>query len=836
RQERDEQSLRHKSRAEFLEMRRQAKAKASQSGVSSTQSPKQPTPQTEETKAEKKQRDTVAAAPGVVSVSDKIMDQLVYVDTRQIREIEEAKRAVIASIDSARVDKLQDRVHATASVSGARSDGSSSTSTDVAVSDKHELENQSVPSVDLSPDLTLDEFNYVIYANTLGGRAMEAVRAYELLREAGIRPNQSTFANLTIAHAKAGDLETAVSMFKALEIEGLEPNVYSFGTLIRAYMEFNRIDDSFRVYEMMKEREVWPNLPVYNSLIVASLKVGDLKRAWGVFEHLRYTIAKPDEISFSIMIHACAKNGEVEKAMNLLDEMVSNKLALSDVTFNSLIHACAVRPDYFDEGFRLLQLMEAHGFQPDFYTYNTLIYACARKKNLGLARDIFREMLERSMSAEHQDLVKIDPVTISNMMWAYSSYLSPVKTCSQKVAKRYENLAMTTLAAIKGGDLASAGSTQHQGKPNKHKQELCDNISVIRLAEAQAKAAQATKVLIDGKDSGAMHEEPKQQIMELANTLMPPQVPNAHNGVGSEADRLMQFYIDVLKGKVTTRALNAYLSAMVGNGRFEDAWRIFLGYYERFNVPKDGWTFQKMVRLCARTRDVPSAWRVWDEFKAWRVDVEKALQTPGNETLKSLRTKVYCSEDKNSAPANPKEQNGANGDSVAFNRASQDMLALAERLEFPGANAQPAIVGGGSLAVIPADREIARKPIGCDMQTEHATYIEMITLLGSCGDFRAAVHLIREEKNGILEHAHNPTMDDINSLYQNAMLAGDKHAAMDIRALCMQKPAHQARRALHRKWGTSFSWDLTDPQQKSLSRRLPESFRRHQSPFRDGEY
>ncbi|KAJ2902825.1 hypothetical protein GGI21_004508 [Coemansia aciculifera] len=165
------------------------------------------------------------------------------------------------------------------------------------------------------------------------------------------------------------------------------------------------------------------------------------------------------------------------------------------------------------------------------------------------------------------------------------------------------------------------------------------------------------------------------------------------------------------------------------------------------------------------------------------------------------------------------------------------MLAVAERLEFPGDYALPAVVGGGALAVIPSDRENARKQLGCDMATEHAIYIEMVTLLGSCGDFRAAVHLIREEKNSILEHAHNPNMDDVNSVYQSAIVAGDKHSAMDIRSLCMQKPAHQARRALHRKWGTSFSWDMTDSQQKAMSRRLPESFRRHQAPFgKGGEY
>ncbi|KAJ1889333.1 hypothetical protein LPJ66_008086 [Kickxella alabastrina] len=840
RKERDEQSLRHKSRAQHLEIRRQSR-EWMRGGVPDKHNT-QNNAEGEDGATDNHRDGRLADAINIRPISEKTMEEMIYVDTRAIRDMEEARRAVIASTDSNQIQKLEEKIReiASASASAAPTKAADTLSETDAAEEKKGLDLDTVDAEadelfsDFAPELSVSEFNHVIFANMLAGRADEAVRAYELLLDSGLQPDQTTFANLTVAHAKAGDLDTAVSMFKKLEDRGLEPTIYSYGTLIKAYMEFDRIDDAFGVYETMKTREMWPNLPVYNSLIVACLKVGDYKRAWGVFEHLRYTIAKPDEISFSIMIHACAKNGEVEKAMNLFEEMISNKLALSDVTFNSLIHACALRPDYFDEGFRLLQLMEANGFQPDFYTYNTLIYACARKKNLGLARDLFRDMLEKSMDPRKQGLLKIDPVTISNMMWAYAGYLYTVKTCSWKMARKYETLAMDVLQEIKA-ESDSSEADGHIGQAlTKADKRFGANTAFLRLVDAQERAAQATRDIQDTVDKDIPKEARDQQRMSLINTLMPEDVPSAHNSVGSEAARLMRFYVDVLKGSVNAQLLNAYMSAMICNGRFRDAWKIFLHDFDKYNVSKDGWTFQRMIRLCARTRDVPSGWRVWDEFKAWRADVEKALKTPGHEQLKRSQTMVYRSAtdgdavDKDAAP-------GAEGDAAALNRASQDMLALAEGLVFPGENVIPQVVAGGAMAVLPSDRETARKQIGCGMKAEHATYIEMITLLGSCGDFRAAIKLIREEKNDILEHKHNPTMEDVSSLYQNALVAGDKHSTLDIRGLCMQKPAHSARRALHRKWGTSFSWDLTDPQQKSLSRRFPEEFRRHKAPFKDGE-
>ncbi|KAJ2308269.1 hypothetical protein H4R23_003732, partial [Coemansia sp. Cherry 401B] len=316
RQSRDEQSLRHRSRAQFLDLRQQARARTLAKQL--RQKPRQknlPSPSESQRQGAEDdvKEDAVLEAVKQRTVSDKAMERLVYVDTRVVREMEKAKSAVLASTGPANVGELQEKVQALAAAK-AQNDPNATT-LDPGLIDASAA-GQDLSSA-LVPDLSVGEFNYAIFANTLACNVDEAMRTFELMREAGIKPDQTTFANLTIVHAKAGDLETAVSMFKRLESEGLEPTVYSYGSLIRAYMEFNRVDDAFRVYEMMKAREAWPNLPVYNSLIVSCLKVGDFNRAWGVFEHLRYTIAQPDEISFSIMIHACAKQGQVEKAMNL---------------------------------------------------------------------------------------------------------------------------------------------------------------------------------------------------------------------------------------------------------------------------------------------------------------------------------------------------------------------------------------------------------------------------------------------------------------------------------------------------------------------------------------
>ncbi|KAJ2557223.1 hypothetical protein EV175_001480 [Coemansia sp. RSA 1933] len=808
---RDDQSLRHRTRAEYLKMIKESKEKKHQRESKEGSKPGAKQDTVESTKE---------STSNIRPVSEEAMEKLIYMDTRIAREMEEAKLAVFASTDTYSVTELENKIKtASALLPSAKPETSLQHSEDVDIDNADD---------DLVPELKAADFNNVIFANTIAGRTAEAVQAYRLMGEANVKPNQMTFANLTMTYAKAGDLESAVQMFKKLEEEGLEPTIYSYGTLIQAYKEFSRIDDAFRVYEAMKKREMWPNIPVYNSLIVACLKVGDLKRAWGVFEHLRYTIPEPNTISFSIMIHACAKNGEVEKAINLFEEMVSNRLALSDVTFNSLIHACAMRPDYFDECFRLLHMMEAHGFQPDFYTYNTIIYACARKKNLGLARDIFKDMLKKSMDPEYQGLVKVNAFTIANMMWVYGGSMKSVKSCSWRQVKGHESLAMEALAAANSrldeGSFA-AGLNHMQTKTEDQFRSVAIS---SKLIDIQARSVEAISSTDEAISSGEDKASIKDSYLNLVDMLLPEAVPETQKSVGSEATRLMYFYLDYLKGDVTSHLLNAYLSAAINNGRYYDAWYVYLGAFRRYNVARDGWSFQRIIRLCARTRDVPSAWRVWDEYKAWRLDVELALKTPGCDKLKASKTRLYV-RDNDSHVSDPNQPSSPN-------TATQGMLDLAESLVFPGMLAMPERVAGGALATLPVDREIARKGIGCDMVTEHAVYMEMVNLLGSNQDFDSAIRLVREEKKGILEHAHSPTFEDVMSTYQNALMAGKKAAALDIRGLCMPKRTHQAHRALSRKWGTSFSWDRTDSQQKALSRRFPEEFRRHDGPFKDGEY
>ncbi|KAJ2397722.1 hypothetical protein GGI23_003433, partial [Coemansia sp. RSA 2559] len=90
RKERDAQSLRHKTRTEYSEMIDKSKEKRRLQAAqrNDDQGCKQATESADESK------------PKVQPMSEETMEKLIYMDTRLIREMEEAKLAVLASADA----------------------------------------------------------------------------------------------------------------------------------------------------------------------------------------------------------------------------------------------------------------------------------------------------------------------------------------------------------------------------------------------------------------------------------------------------------------------------------------------------------------------------------------------------------------------------------------------------------------------------------------------------------------------------------------------------------------------------------------------------------------
>ncbi|KAG2225433.1 hypothetical protein INT45_010069, partial [Circinella minor] len=265
-------------------------------------------------------------------------------------------------------------------------------------------------------DLTMRDFEQLIYANALAKRPKEAEQALELMEKCGQAPTVRCYNHLMDAYANVNDVEKTIQVYKKIkEDEGLQPDIYSYSTLIKAFIESNQLEDAFIIFDKMKSSDMIPTQPIFSKMISGCIQANKVDRAWEVFDSMRLSYHQPDEVSFTLMLQACAKRGEVERALNLFEDMTGSYLYPTDVTFNVLINACAKRPDYFQAAFDLLEQMQTvYNFQPDLVTYNTLLSACARSGNLSRAHNIFNIIEEDA-----------DQHTFANLFSCYASYTPP---------------------------------------------------------------------------------------------------------------------------------------------------------------------------------------------------------------------------------------------------------------------------------------------------------------------------------------------------------------------------------------------------------------------------
>ncbi|KAI8983494.1 hypothetical protein BDB01DRAFT_905963 [Pilobolus umbonatus] len=314
-------------------------------------------------------------------------------------------------------------------------------------------ETQSTPDQPVTPtaestiqNLSLKDFEQLIYVNALASRPREAEQALKLMEKYNVECSVKAMNHLIDAYANAHKLEDAVLAFKRLKGMGLTPDMHSYGSLIKAFVRNERLEDAIIIFENMKKNMTIPSQPIFSNLISGCLKANKVEKAWEIFDSMRLAYHQPDEVSFTSMLHACAKRGEVERALNLFEDMAKNNLYPTDVTFNVLINACARRPDYYHEAFSLLHQMQEHyGFQPDKITFNTLLTACARKKDLREARLILKYMLEDVEQNGVQSLISPDAQTYTNLFWCYASYL-PANTDSKQKEKTKQPADITSLS------------------------------------------------------------------------------------------------------------------------------------------------------------------------------------------------------------------------------------------------------------------------------------------------------------------------------------------------------------------------------------------------------
>ncbi|XP_059647796.1 pentatricopeptide repeat-containing protein At4g33990 [Cornus florida] len=234
---------------------------------------------------------------------------------------------------------------------------------------------------------------------------------------------QSTFiaSRLLNLYANLGDVSLSRGTFDQIP----ERDVYTWNSMVSTYVRNGRFSEAVKcLYEMLLTSKVRPDFYTFPPALKACGNLLDGKKIhgwvfklgfeWDVFVaaslvhmYCRFgsvVVANKifnnmpfrDRGSWNAMISGFCQNGNAAEALSVLDEMRLEGMKMDSVTVSTILPICAQMDDILHG--RLIHLyVIKNGLEFDVFVSNALINMYSKFGNLGHAREVFNQMMERDL-------------------------------------------------------------------------------------------------------------------------------------------------------------------------------------------------------------------------------------------------------------------------------------------------------------------------------------------------------------------------------------------------------------------------------------------------------
>ncbi|XP_022730063.1 pentatricopeptide repeat-containing protein At2g34400-like [Durio zibethinus] len=208
------------------------------------------------------------------------------------------------------------------------------------------------------PEKDVVTWNAMITGYAQNGMSDEAIKLFNGMKDAGVKPDKITLVGVLSACASIGALDLGKWIDTYASQRGLQHNIFVSTALVDMYAKCGSLDDAKRVFE---------NMPVKN------------------------------EVSWNAMISALAFHGRSQEALLLFERMSTEGMDAcpNDVTFVGVLSAC-VHAGLVDVGWRYFDLMSlSYGLTPKIEHYSCMVDLLARAGQLYEAWDLIEKMPEK---------------------------------------------------------------------------------------------------------------------------------------------------------------------------------------------------------------------------------------------------------------------------------------------------------------------------------------------------------------------------------------------------------------------------------------------------------
>ncbi|XP_057824977.2 pentatricopeptide repeat-containing protein At3g02330, mitochondrial [Cryptomeria japonica] len=215
----------------------------------------------------------------------------------------------------------------------------------------------------------------------------EALKIFCKMQQAGMKPNQFTFATILSACGSLATLENGKQVLAQTIKIGFVTNVCVQNSIIAMYAQCGNLEESKKVFRDAPERDV----VTWNAIISGCAQHGHGNEALQLFENMQDLGVNPDSRTFVCVLSACRHAGLVKDARHIFDSMICDYGIIPRLEH----YACMV-----DLLGRVGQLHQAMDFikqmpiEPNASMWQTLIGACKVHGNVELGKYAAERILE----------------------------------------------------------------------------------------------------------------------------------------------------------------------------------------------------------------------------------------------------------------------------------------------------------------------------------------------------------------------------------------------------------------------------------------------------------
>eukprot|EP01018_Ginkgo_biloba_P000473 Gb_25129 [translate_table: standard] len=161
----------------------------------------------------------------------------------------------------------------------------------------------------------------------------EAIKLFDKMERAGIKPNHFTFASVLKACASLGDLEHGKQIYTQIIKTGFESDICVGNALVTMYAKCGNIEDARKEFDKMLER----NVVSWNAMVVGYAQNGHGEEAYKLFCQTQQEGMKIDEFTFASILSACASIAALDQGMQVHARILKTGFELDICVGNALV-------------------------------------------------------------------------------------------------------------------------------------------------------------------------------------------------------------------------------------------------------------------------------------------------------------------------------------------------------------------------------------------------------------------------------------------------------------------------------------------------------------------